>query len=228
MPDQPNKPIPPVPPVGAQSPQQLQQQQNQAQQNRKDAAEKLQQDAQKAADKSFRRTTHRALGKGSLCLFQYLFMKHDPYPMALVTSIYTDGKVAGLNLHYLTFRYVKFLLTQYCGKTGLSYQNIKGDRYIVNSFRTYKKEGIRNLKMIDCDYLVTILGRIRSFNPNEVQAIREEVQRQLGRVVNKPNDKSAESLFPKKYKEYGLGKQSQDGRRNPLNTTPIEEPPPNG
>src|SRR3954464_1790502 len=56
---------------------------------------------------------NQLLGKGSLVLFKYENWKHDPYPLVLVSRRYADGRIAGINLHYLTFRYIKNLLNRY-------------------------------------------------------------------------------------------------------------------
>lgn len=121
---------------------------------------------------------------GFLFSCQYLFYKHDPNPLVLTTKVYPDQRVAGLNLHYLTFPYVRQLVQAYCGKGTLSYQAIKGDKFVANAFRTYKRAGLRSVKAIDCQFLVTMLGQLRSFNPTEVEAMRKEVQRQLQERVN--------------------------------------------
>lgn len=227
MPDPTNNAAPNVPttPVIGQTPQQAADQQGRQQAGRAGEAQRRQEELQQRADQpvqTFRSVSVRELGKGSLCVFKYDFFKHDPYPMMLVTSRYHDGKMAGVNLHYLTYRYVQYLVKQFCGRAGLSYQNIRGDRYIVNSFRTYKPNGMQNIKMVDCRALITILGRIRSFNPNEVKAIREEVERQLGSIKNP-------RIFPQPYTEYSertpppLRQTQGDKRYNPRGTTPIEE-----
>jgi hypothetical protein len=136
----------------------------------------------------FRRVYSPSLQKGSLVNFQYLFHKHDPNPLVLVTGIYSDGRVAGINLHYLTFVYVRNLLKNFCGDTGFSYYKIKGDKFLYNSFRTYKKTGIRNLHMMDCDVLNQTLSVLRSFrfNPNEIMAIQNQIREQMKNIQN-PN-----------------------------------------
>jgi len=148
---------------------------------RQSAAEKRQATLQKIAGQSnpiFRRAYYKSLQKGSLANFNYTFWKHDPYPLMLCSGIYQDGRVAGVNLHYMTFKYIRYLIQQYCGKA-FSYPLIKNNIFIYNSFRSYKRDGMRMVKLLDCEFLMTLLGTVRSFNPNEVKAIREEVQRQL-------------------------------------------------
>lgn len=157
-----------------------------AQQQKKSTAALRQQALQAIAeskDPIFRRVYHKTLQKGALATFQYLHWKHDPYPLVLCSSIYHDGRVAGVNLHYLTFKYVKYLIQQYCGKS-FSYPLIKNNMYIYNAFRTYKRDGVRMSKILDCNFLLALLGSVRSFNPNEIEAIRQEVQRQLRARMN--------------------------------------------
>lgn len=154
----------------------------------KTAAQTRQENLQKIAESNqpiFRRIYYKTIQRGALTTFQYLFWKHDPYPLVLCSGIYQDGRVAGVNMHYLTFRYIKYLIQQYCGKQ-FSYPLIKNNRYIYNAFRCYKRDGLRMAKLLDCNFLMTLLGVVRSYRPNEIEAIRQEVQRQLRAKMN-PN-----------------------------------------
>jgi hypothetical protein len=90
----------------------------------------------------------------------------------------------GVNLHYLTFPYIKNLLRSGAGNQGFSYGNIKADPYIVNAFRSYKWQGIRQVKMLDSAFLLTVMATVRSFDPTQVAAIRQAVQEQIQREVN--------------------------------------------
>jgi hypothetical protein len=130
--------------------------------------------------------TNNFLKRGSLVAFGYQRWIHDPYPLVLVTDVWPGVGMRGLNLHYLTFPYIRSLLQQGCPNPAFSYQNIKGDAYIVGAFRSYKWASIRQVKMLDCDFLLTVMGTVRSFDPNQVQAIRRSVQEQIQRLVNPP------------------------------------------
>ena len=109
----PQVPTTPTTPIAGQSPQQI-------------ANAKLQKllqqqaDENKKATKPFRRVYQKTIGKGSLIHFQYLNWHHDPYPLTLVSAVYKGpprpGLVAGVNLHYLTFKFIRALIKQYCGK----------------------------------------------------------------------------------------------------------------
>lgn len=174
---------PQVPTVGAQDVVAGQAQNAQA---RLTAAQKRQQALQRMAEQKnplFRRVYFKTIQAGALVNFNYTFWKHDPYPLILCAGIWPSGKVVGVNLHYMTFKYIRYLIQMYCGKA-FSYQLIKNNTFIYNSFRSYKRDGIRMSKLLDCEFLMTLLGTVRSFSPNEIKAIREEVQRQLRARMN--------------------------------------------
>jgi hypothetical protein len=209
-PGQPNI-VPTTPQVQAvgQAEDMLGQQVGNQQRTRKTQAQIRQEALQRIAEQKnplFRRIYYKTIQKGALTNFQYVFWKHDPYPLVLCSSIYHDGKVAGINLHYLTFKYIKYLIQQYCGKQ-FSYPLIKNNTFIYNAFRTYKRQGVRNAKLMDCEFLMTLLGTIRSFRPSEIEAIRQEVQRQLRARMNPTSQETAEEYsgivvpdpFHKKY-----------------------------
>lgn len=132
--------------------------------------------------------TTKPLGKGTLVVAKYDFWKHDPYPLILVSALYSDQRLAGINLHYLTFKYIKSLVKAYSDNRGFSYQLIKGDKYIVQAFRTYKRAGLKQGKIIDGDFLLNVLGTARSYSPNEVEKIRQHIQTQLRQQVNPRSD----------------------------------------
>ena len=78
----------------------------------------------------------RAVGKGSLINFSYLFAKagHPLSPMVLVTDI-TPQYIRGVNLQYLTPQYIQRLLDKRfingCNNPKFSYFNIKNDPVLV-------------------------------------------------------------------------------------------------
>lgn len=204
-----------------------QQQQQQQQQTQRDADVARQEALQRSADKSakniFRRIQNQTIRKGSLISFQYSFYKHDLTPLCLVGKIWTGkyaGMISGLNLHYLTFRYIKYLVNAFCGKN-FQYSMIRGDKYIVNAYRSYKREGRKQVKQIDCDFINQTLQKARSFKPGEVEKIRAEVQRQLKEKFHPRADDMAkeyqESIFKQGHKDYNMPKAQPDGRFNPTN-----------
>ncbi len=132
-------------------------------------------------------------GTGRLFSCKYLFFKHDQAPLVLMTGIWAQtGHIAGVNLHYLTFPYVKWMIQHYCGHGDFSWQSIKGDKYIANAFRCYKRAGLRLVRGIDCDFLKTVLNSLRSFDPEEIEAMRKEVNKQLQQRMNPKADEFTE------------------------------------
>ena len=138
---------------------------------------------QKSNNLPFKKTTYKTLGRGALASFSYLYWKHDPSPLCIVTDVFAD-RIRGVNLHYLTYRYMKGILGNYCGKQDFSYRYIMHDNFAVNAFRTYKKQGIQQLKILDCDIINNALMQVRSFNPKELDAIRQEIEKQLQAQLN--------------------------------------------
>ena len=106
---------------------------------------------------------------------------HDPYPMVIVAgTTKKDNKryLVGVNLHYLTFPYVKRLLTTYANKS-FSYFHIKNDKYLASAYRMYVREGIRQPKVLDTEWLLGVLKSVRSFGPGELEQIRTNIQKQI-------------------------------------------------
>jgi hypothetical protein len=136
---------------------------------------------------------NQTITKGSLIIFNYTFHKpgHDSYPLVIVTDIW-QSYIRGVNLHYLTFPYIKRLLQPNCNNPNFSYTNIKSDEYITSAFRQYKRNGIRQIKKLDCAFLLNVLASVRSFDPNEVEAIRKSVREQISRITNQQAAPTAE------------------------------------
>jgi hypothetical protein len=166
----------------------------------------------------------KPLGKGTLLVAKYDYFKHDPYPLILVSSLYSDQRLAGINLHYLTFKYVKSLVKNYCNNVGFGYQSIKGDKYIVNAFRTYKRSGLKQGKLIDGDFLLNVLGTARSYSPNEIEKIRQHIQQQLRQQINPRSDqmtnRHTNQLIDALKQQQSNKDTMADGRRNPNLPTP--------
>lgn len=126
--------------------------------------------------------------KGSLIIFNYSFWAHDPYPMIIVSDVMQGNKIRGVNLHYLTFNYINNLLKIAAGNPAFSYSAIKNDTYITSAFRSYKWQGIRNIKKLDSNFILSIMGMVRSFDINEIEAIRRSIQEQMNVLLNPPAD----------------------------------------
>lgn len=123
--------------------------------------------------------------------FNYTFWKNDPYPLLIIIENSPGkDKLSGINLHYLTFRDIKDLIGQ-AGKMGFSYRSVSGSRPFRDSYRSYKRMGVRQMKVLDPSYLLGVMGMVRSYDPAEVQIIRRQVQEQLKRQINPKADQAA-------------------------------------
>lgn len=148
-------------------------------------------------NKLFNSITHPAsqlqqvVGKGSIISFHYVGQTrhqiHDPYPVIIVSDVFTE-MIRGVNLHYLTYPYMKSLITQYANNR-FSYAYIKGDSYIVGAFRSYKRNGISQLKMINKEFLSNVLTVSRALNVGEIEQMREQIRQMLEN--NSPNQPMA-------------------------------------
>lgn len=126
------------------------------------------------------------ISRGSLIAFYYPTSQavkknpiHDPYPMVIITDIWPH-MLRGVNLHYLTFPYIKSILTNGCNNLGYNYQgNVKGDQYIANAFRSYYRIGMRNVRKLDCEFLVRILTAVRSFSESDIERVKQEIRNQI-------------------------------------------------
>lgn len=118
--------------------------------------------------------------RGNLIWFRYVNYRHDPFPLVIITDIW-QNYIRGINLHYLTFYYVKKLLNLHCDNMMFSYFLIKHDRFMKNAFRTYKRLGIKQVRKLDCSFLLNVLGSVMSFDPAEVEQMRVYVKEQLRR-----------------------------------------------
>ena len=125
------------------------------------------------------------IAKGALIAFQYQFWKKDAYPLVLVSNVIQGQKIFGVNLHYLTFPFIRQILKVGGGNLGFSWIHIKNSgQYLTHAFRSYKWQGIRQVRMLDTQFLLTVMATVRSFDPNQIQAIRKSVQEQMQRMVN--------------------------------------------
>ncbi len=129
--------------------------------------------------------TH-AITKGSLISFEYPKsfamipnIIHDPRPMIIITDIWPSHYIRGLNLHYLTFPYVKKILETWSGNQSFSYSNIRADGYMATAFRMYNIRGVRKPKRLDSEWLKTVLQSVRTFDAGEIEKIRSSIQQQI-------------------------------------------------
>lgn len=145
-----------------------------------------------SADDRLKKPVNPFIGIGDLVRFQYTNWKNDPYPLVIVHDAhyvypYNPSKgdhLRGINLNYLTMNTIVYMVQTFCGSGGFNYGQIVGRPEISRAFRTYKRMGIRMIKKWDCELLLKIIDGIRTQDPNQEKAIREEVERQLNRKVN--------------------------------------------
>lgn len=126
---------------------------------------------------------------GSLIQFRYSFWQHDPAPL-LIVHVGPDpkgmfmGKIRGVNLHYLTYNVISDILHDVCMTKNFNYANYKGRDYISGAFRTYKLNGVSQVKKLDSEILLRIISGVQSIDPSQVQAIQQSVEDQLRRPTN--------------------------------------------
>lgn len=131
------------------------------------------------------------IGKGDIVVFGYVsqqrnYQIHDPTPLVIVSDIFTD-MIRGVNLHYLTLPYVKSLVMAHAHNPNFSFRFISGDSYIVGAFRSYKRNGISQLKMLDADFLKNLLSVVRALDPGEIEQMREQVRQQIEQQMQQPS-----------------------------------------
>ena len=166
------------------TPQDLVNQQKNEALNAQKAKQAEQQELQKIAKNKVYKAP-KPLKTGSLIAFKYNFYKNDPSPLCLVSDI-NVAEIKGINLHYLTINVMKSLLQRY-GEKEFSYFFIKNNAFVKSSFRNYKRMGIKNMKILDVEMILSLVGVARSFKPNEVNAIRKSVRDQLNKGTTQPS-----------------------------------------
>jgi hypothetical protein len=134
---------------------------------------------------------------GSLISFNYKFFKHDPNPTVILTKILPDYLV-GINIHYLTYNDIKRLLNpkevNACKNKGFGYPLVKNKAYIIKGFRVYKRKGIQNLKYLDCDKMIQMMGLKKVVNPKEAREINKQVEKQINRKTNVKANQITENI----------------------------------
>jgi hypothetical protein len=141
--------------------------------------------------------TPKIVHKGSIISFHYVSQRvgqmiHDPYPLVLVSDIFSNA-IRGVNLNYLTVPYVKNMINRYLDKP-VNYAILKAQEgaYVVGSkddpgaFRTYKRSGISQLRMMDSQFLIGIATVARTLAPNELDQIRMQIEELIKYQLNQP------------------------------------------
>lgn len=179
-------------------------------------------------------TNTNAVTKGALISFEYPRsfatvpnIIHDPRPMLIVTDVWPPNYIRGVNLHYLTFPYIKKILQTWGGNTSFSYSNIKADKYVALAFRMYSLRGVIRPKRLDSEFLKTVLQSARTFDAGEIEKIRANIQQQIdARLQIKANELTA-------YEQYRRNLQMLQNRVTnvqnavtnvqPVNKTPVAQ-----
>lgn len=126
--------------------------------------------------------------QGGLIVFHYMMWKNDPTPVVIVSSVVPGVMIKGVNLHYLSFPYVKRVLGIGGGNPSFSYYNIKADRYLSGAFRSYSWSGIdfSSMRVLDTKFLLQTMRMVNSFDPLQIRAIRQQIESQLNQQVGQP------------------------------------------
>jgi len=124
---------------------------------------------------------------GTIISFKYKFFKKDPNPTILITKILPDYYL-GINLHYLQYNDIKKFLDpkniNACKNKSLSYSLLKNKAYIIKGFRVYKRNGVSNIKYLDCDKMLEMMGikAIKKARPNK--ELNRDIEKQINRKTN--------------------------------------------
>lgn len=170
-------------------------------------------------------TNPNAVTKGALISFEYPRsfatvpnIIHDPRPMLIVTDVWPPNYIRGVNLHYLTFPYIKKILETWGGNTSFSYSNIKADKYVALAFRMYSLRGVTRPKRLDSEFLKTVLQSARTFDAGELEKIRANIQQQIdARLQIKANELTA-------YEQYRRNFQMMQNRVTNIQNTIKAQP----
>lgn len=126
------------------------------------------------------KTVAKVAQKGAIITFRYIGQAgrsiHDPYPMVIITDIFID-MIRGVNLHYLPLQQVMRTMqdNNMAGNVNMSFRNVSANS-LVYAFRSYKKSGISNQKLLDIDYLKNLLTVSQALNIGEMEMIRKQIR----------------------------------------------------
>lgn len=119
--------------------------------------------------------------RGSVVSFSYIGQTkrpiHDTYPLVIVADIFSD-RIRGVNLHYLTLPYIKFLIANFANNS-FSYRIFKNNSFMVDGFRSYKRVGIGQMRMLDLGFLKNLLNIVRSLDITEIEQMRQQITQML-------------------------------------------------
>jgi hypothetical protein len=129
--------------------------------------------------------------RGSLVNFSYAFWKNDPNPLVIIIDNNpASDKIAGINIHRLTFPSIRNLIKK-TYQFGFSYNSISADSNFRKAYRTYKRTGVKQIKILDTEMLLKVMNMVRTYDPAEVEIIRKQVQEQIRQQINPKADQIA-------------------------------------
>jgi hypothetical protein len=167
---------------------------------------------------------------GDLISFRYALWKNDPHPIGVVDKIKPGVYVRGVNIHYLPFNNIRTLFGSAKGISFNYQRNIKGDPYLASSLRTYKYAGIDlgSLEILDSDFIMQVMSLVRTFDPMEIDKIRQIISEQLNTQVNpRASDITTNALAPPRGTTPttpGIGSISPTPGIGPTTPTPTQTP----
>jgi hypothetical protein len=132
--------------------------------------------------------TIRGVTTGSIVRFNYSFAKEDRNPVVLIVR--NNGPYyEGLNLHYIRAQPLMQLISptgkNACGNKLFNWAaDIKPNQYINKSYRKYKKIGVTNLQVLNCDFLRRIIAASAKLNIQDLTALRTNIEQQINQEVN--------------------------------------------
>lgn len=123
---------------------------------------------------------------GAIFKCRYMFYKRDPFPYVLCCRV--DPRlmlVSGVNFRYLTADNISHLIDLLLHGTAAQFKSLRAVcEQVDNAYRSYKLNGLRQVRFADFKYLAAVAQTVRSIDPHENEAIRQDVERQLKRAVN--------------------------------------------
>lgn len=117
--------------------------------------------------------------KGDLIQFTYTNWKHDPHPMVVIADILPGKQMRGVNIHYLSLTLLTNLVIRYAGNPAFAYSQIRGQRALVDAFRTYKTTGIIKPQKFDAQFVVKAMIDARLRNPNQMDLAIQDMNQQI-------------------------------------------------
>lgn len=171
-----------------------------------------------------------AIGRGSLIAFHYPQSMaahpnviHDAYPLVIVADIWPTY-LRGVNLHYVTLPMIRDMLNAYGNNQSFTYQTIKLNRALAESFRIYHRNGMGQVKKLDLEFLQMVLKSdgIRSFTPAELERVRQAVEAQIRARLQVQAD---ELTAYEQWRQNAINQQQM--RQTTANMPPPMQPPSN-